>query len=69
MKIKEFRKNLVKAINKGIIVFKNDIKDYIKNIIGDLLYIIDFLSININKNEINQKAIEDEQRNITILKL
>ena len=69
MVIKEFSKNLFKAIDKGIITFKYDIKDYIENIIGDLIYITDFLSININKNEIMQKAIEDEKRNITILKL
>ena len=50
--IKEFSKNLFKDIDKGIITFKYDIKDYIENIIGDLIYITDFLSININKNEI-----------------
>ena len=67
--IKEFNKNLFRSIDKGIITFKYDIKDYIENIIGELLYLTDFLSININKNEIMQKANEDEQRNITVFKL
>ena len=44
---KEFNRNLFKAIEKGIITFKYDIKDYIEEIIGDLLYTTDFLSVNI----------------------
>ena len=55
--LKEFNKNLFKSIEKGIITFKYDIKDYIDEIIGDLLYITDFLSININKNEILKKNL------------
>ena len=38
-------------------------------IIGELLYITDFLSVNLNKNEILRNAIEESQRNITIHKL
>ena len=59
---KEFNRNLFKAIEKGIITFKYDIKDYIDEIIGDLLYITDFLSININKNEILINAYDEETR-------
>ena len=55
--IKEFDKNLFKAIEKGILIFKYDVKDFIENIIGDLLYITDFLSINLNKNEILKKQL------------
>lgn len=49
---RNFNNNLFKAIEKGIITFKYDLLDYIENIIGELLYITDFLSINLNKNEI-----------------
>ena len=66
---KDFNHNLYKAIEKGILNFKYDIKDYIESIIGELLYITDFLSININKNEILRKAIDETQRNITTKKL
>ena len=45
---KKFNQNLFKAIEKGILTFKYDIKDYIENIIYDLLYLTDFLSINLN---------------------
>ena len=66
---KQFNYNLFKAIEKGILTFKYDIKEYIESIIGDLLYLTDFLSINLNKNEILRNAIESNQRNITIQKL
>ena len=59
---KEFNRNLFKAIEKGIITFKYDIKDYIEEIIGDLLYTTDFLSVNINKNEILKKAFDEQTR-------
>ena len=66
---KQFNQKLFRAIEKGILTFKYDIKDYIESIIGDLLYLTDFLSINLNKNEILRKSIESNQRNITIQKL
>ena len=49
---KNFNKNLFKAIEKGIITFRYDIRDYIEEIIGELLYLTDFLCTNINQNEI-----------------
>ena len=66
---RNFNNNLFKAIEKGILTFKYDLLDYIENIIGELLYITDFLSINLNKNEIFRKAIDSSQRNITTQKL
>ena len=66
---KNFNNNLFKAIEKGIITFKYDIKDYIDEIIGDLLYITDFLSVNINKNEILKNALDEQTRKEVTKKL
>ena len=66
---KNFNKNLFKAIEKGIINFRYDIRDYIDDIIGDLLYLTDFLSININQNEILVQAIDENKRKKIITKL
>ena len=54
----QFNKDLFKAIEKGIITFKTDINLFKEEIIGDLLYITDFLSINIVKNEIIIRAYD-----------
>ena len=54
----EFFKKLFKAVDRGITTFKYDLRDFIEEIIGDLLYLTDFLSININKNEILKNAID-----------
>ena len=66
---KNFNKNLFKAIEKGIISFRNDIRDYIDEIIGDLLYLTDFLSVNINQNEILIQGIDEVERKKVTLKL
>ena len=64
---KNFNKNLFKAIEKGITSFRYDVRDYIDDIIGDLLYLTDFLSVNINQNEILvQGIIEGERKKVTI---
>ena len=55
---KQFNRNLFKSIEKGIITFKYNIAEYIDETIGDLLYITDFLSVNIDKNEILKNAID-----------
>ena len=55
--LSQFNNNLFKAIEKGILTFKTDINEFKENIIGDLLYITDFLSINIVKNEIIKKSL------------
>ena len=65
----QFNKNLFKSIEKGIHTLKYDLRDYIEEIIGDLLYITDFLAININKNELLIKAIDISNRTDTTIKL
>ena len=65
----KFNRNLFKSIEKGILTFKCDISDYIDSIIGQLLYITDFLAVNINKNDILIKAIDEETRKDITVKL
>ena len=65
----EFFKKLFKAVDRGITTFKYDLRDFIEEIIGDLLYLTDFLSININKNEILKNAIDSETRQRVTIKL
>ena len=60
--LKQFNKYLFKSIEKGILVFEIDINDFIENIIGDLLYIIDYFSININKNQLLMKSYNETER-------
>jgi len=66
---KKFNRNLFNSIEKGIIKFKYDITEYITDVIGDLLYITDFLSININKNEILVNSIDEFTREEIKIKL
>ena len=66
---KTFNRNLFKSVEKGILSFKCDINDYIDIIIGELLYITDFLAVNINKNEILIKAIDENTRKNVSVKL
>jgi len=66
---KEFIKKLFKAVERGVTTFKYDIRDYMEEIIGNLLYLTDFLSININKNEILKNAIALEKRQSITWKL
>ena len=64
---KEFIKKLFKAVDRGVTSFKYNIRDFMEEIISELLYLTDFLSVNINKNEILKNAIDIEiRRNITI---
>ena len=65
----KFNKYLFKSIEKGILTFKYDIKDFVDEIMGDILYIVDFLSININKNELFKKRLDNETRETTSKKL
>ena len=50
-------------MKKGVTIFKYDLRYYFEEIIGDLLYLTDFLSVNINKNEIlkNSKIQKKEK--------
>ena len=57
-----FNTKLFNSIEKGIIQLKYDLNNHFEKIIGNLIYITDFLSVNINKNEILIKAIEEEKR-------
>ena len=66
---KYFIQNLFKSIEKGIIKFKYELNEFIEELIGDLLYITDFLAININKNEILVNSIDEGIRNEVKLKL
>ena len=66
---KDFNKNLFMAIEKGIQIFRYDFDDFVHEIIGSLLYLVDFLSINLNKNEILMNAIDIETREEVTFKL
>ena len=66
---KEFQEKLFKAVDKGVTNFKYDLRDYIEETIGGLLYLTDFLSINMNKNEILINAIDLDKRERVTLKL
>ena len=66
---KDFNKNLFLAIEKGIKTFKYDFKDFVHEMIGNLLYLVNFLSVNINKNEILKNGIKEEVREEITIKL
>ena len=66
---KDFNKNLFMAIEKGIKTFRLDFEDFIYEMMGNLLYLVEFLSINLNKNEILKKGINEEIREEVIEKL
>ena len=65
----QFNRNLFKAIEKGILSFKTDIEEFKEFIIGDILYITDYLSININKNPLIIKVYDEKTRNELTIKL
>ena len=65
----QFNRNLFRAIEKGILSFKTDIEEFKEFIIGDILNITDYLSININKNPLIIKAYDEKTRNELTIKL
>ena len=65
---KNFNKYFFKSIEKGI-SFKNDIKDFDYENMGNILYIVEFLSINIYKNVLFVKSLDYEAREKTIQNL
>ena len=67
--LKDFIKKLFKAVDLGVTSFKYEMRDYIEEIIGELLYVTDFLSVNINKNEILKNVISLEEREKVTIKL
>ena len=58
-----FNYKLFDSIERGIIQFKYELDEYFNIEIGSLLYVTEFLSANINKNEILKKYIEEQKRN------
>jgi len=50
-------------------IFEVDIFDFLEMLIGDLLYITDYLSININKNELLIKSYNETERELLTFKL
>ena len=66
---KDFNKNLFMAIEKGIKTFRLDFQDFVHEMIGNLLYLVDFLSVNLNKNEILKNSIKQEVRDEVTTKL
>ena len=61
--MENFNYRLFDSIEKGIIQFESELKEYFEIVIGSLLYVTEFLSVNINKNEILKKSIEEQKRN------
>ena len=59
---KEFIIKLFKAVDRAITIFKYDLRDHFEDIAGEILNLTDFLSININKNEIIRNAINSTRR-------
>ena len=69
MILKEFVLKLFSSVEKGIIILKKNINNNAERNIGDFLYITDFLSININKNELLIKSFEEDVRKELSFKL
>ena len=69
MILKEYVLKLFSSVEKGIIILKKNINNNAEKNIGDFLYITDFLSINLNKNELLKKAFEEDTRKELSFKL
>jgi hypothetical protein len=69
MILKEFVSKIFSSVEKGIIILKKNINNNAEKNIGDFLYITDFLSINLNKNELLLKAFEEDVRKELSFKL
>ena len=59
---KQFNNNLFNSIEKGILSYNYDLKNFIDEIMSDILYLLDFLSVNINKNDLIKKEIDYNTR-------
>ena len=66
---RDFNKNLFLAIEKGIKIFRLDFHDFLHEMMGDLLYLVDFLSLNLNKNDILKSSMDAETREELTAKL
>ena len=69
MILREFISKLFSSVEKGILTLKQKINNNAEEKIGELLYISDFLSNNINKNELLKKSFEEDIRNELSFKL
>ena len=66
---KDFNKNLFLAIEKGIKTFRLDFQDFLYEMMGNLLYLVEFLSVNLNKNDILKNAMDQGTREDLTMKL
>jgi len=69
MILNEFTLKLFTSVEKGFLILKKNINNNAEKNIGELLYITDFLSINLNKNELLKKSFEDDVRKELSFKL
>ena len=67
--LKNFCKLLFNSIENGIKLFKFDLEDHIESVIGDLLYITEFISNGLENDEILKNSLEEKIKNDTIFKL
>ena len=65
----QYNNKLFLSIEKGINNFQFELDQFIENLIGELLYITDFLSVNINKNEIVSNSLDEETRSEAVVLL
>ena len=66
---KNFCSLLFNSITKGFKTFKNDLNNYFDEMIGELIYITEFISYGLENNDILRNSLDSETRNITIDKL
>jgi len=66
---KNFCYFLFNSISKGIKFFKNKLNYHIEETIGELLYIVDFISNGLKNDNILMNAIDEKRRNNLIIKL
>ncbi len=53
---------LFDSISKGIKTFKNDLNNYFDEMIGELLYITEFISYGVENNDILRNSLDSETR-------
>ena len=66
---KNFCKLLFNSIENGIKLFKYDLEDHIESVIGELLYITEFISNGLENDEILKNSLEEKVKSDTIFKL
>jgi len=66
---KNFCYLLFNSISKGINTFKKDLDNHIEETMGELLYILDFISNGLKNDNLLMNAIDEKSRNSLISKL